>query len=105
MEMLMNKILLPVDSPNAPPGVVHQAAFLARHFHSKIILLQVVTPVSFLARLLEGGDELSVRDLHARIVQRVQKDLDQALRPERRPPGHSDVKGRFSGRILGSAPS
>ena len=103
--MEMNKILLPVDFPNTPPGVVHQAAFLACHFHSKIILAHVVTPVSFPARLLESGDELTARDLRARIVQRVQKDLDQALRPERRPPGHSDVKGRFSGRILGSAPS
>ena len=43
-EMSMNKILLPVDFPNTQPGVVHQAAFLARHFHSEIILLHVVTP-------------------------------------------------------------
>ena len=80
--MLMDKILLPVDFPNAPLGVVHQAAFLARHFHSEIILVHVVTPVSFPARLLESGDELTVRDLHARIVQRAHKELDQVLRPE-----------------------
>ena len=82
MEMLMNKILLPVDFPKAPLGVVHQAAFLARHFHSEIILLHVVAPLSFPAGVLESGDELTARDLHAHIVQRVQKDLDQALRPE-----------------------
>jgi nucleotide-binding universal stress UspA family protein len=82
MEMLMDKILLPVDFPLAPLGVVRQAAFLARHFHSEIILLHVVTPLSFPAGVLESGDELTVRDLHAHIVQRVQKDLDQALRAE-----------------------
>jgi nucleotide-binding universal stress UspA family protein len=82
MDMLMNKILLPVDFPNAPLGMVHEAAFLARHFHSEVILVHVVTPVSFPSRLLESGDELTVRDLHARIVQRAHKDLDQVLRPE-----------------------
>ena len=82
MDMLMNKILLPVDFPNVPLGVVHQAAFLARHFHSEIILLHVVAPLSFPAGVLESGDELTARDLHAHIVLRAQKDLDQALRPE-----------------------
>jgi nucleotide-binding universal stress UspA family protein len=55
MEMLMNKILLPVDFPHAPLGVVHQAAFLARHFHSEIILLHVVAPLSFPAGVPESG--------------------------------------------------
>jgi nucleotide-binding universal stress UspA family protein len=82
MEMLMNKILLPVDFPNISLGVVHQAAFLARHFHSEIILLHVVTPLSYPAGMLEGGHELTARDLHAEIVKRAQKDLDQSLRPE-----------------------
>ena len=82
MDMLMNKTLLPVDFPHAPLGVVHQTALLARHFHSEIILLHVVAPLSFPAGLLESGDELTARDLYAHIVQRVQKDLDQALRPE-----------------------
>jgi nucleotide-binding universal stress UspA family protein len=82
MEMLMNKILLPIDFPNTPLGVVHQAAFLARHFHSEIILLHVVTPFSFPAGVLESGDELTLRDVHAHIVQQAQKDLDQALRSE-----------------------
>ena len=80
--MLMNKILLPVDFPNISPGVVHQAAFLARHFHSEIILLHVVTPLSYPAGMLESGHELTARDLHAEIVKRAQKELDQSLRPE-----------------------
>ena len=33
----MKKILLPIDFPNISMGVVHQAVFLARHFHSEII--------------------------------------------------------------------
>jgi nucleotide-binding universal stress UspA family protein len=32
--------------------------------------------------VLESGDEITARDLHAHIVQRAQADLDQALRPE-----------------------
>jgi nucleotide-binding universal stress UspA family protein len=78
----MNKILLPVDFPNISVGVVHQAAFLARHFHSEIILLHVVTPMSYPAGMLEAGHELTARDLHAEIVKHAQKDLDESLRAE-----------------------
>jgi hypothetical protein len=52
----------------------------------------VVTPLSFPAGVLESGDELTVRDLHAHVVQRVEKDLDQALRPE--------LEGVANGRLL-----
>jgi nucleotide-binding universal stress UspA family protein len=79
---VMNKILLPIDFQNVSPRVVHQAVFLARHFHSEILLLHVVTPFSYPVGLLESGHEITARDLHARIVERAQKDLDQALRPE-----------------------
>jgi nucleotide-binding universal stress UspA family protein len=82
MEMLMNKILLPVDFPNISMGVVHQAAFLARHFHSEIILLHVVPSLSYPAGILESGHELTARDLHAEIIKRIQKELDQSLLPE-----------------------
>jgi nucleotide-binding universal stress UspA family protein len=78
----MNKILLPVDFPNISVGVVHQAAFLARHFHSEIILLHVVTPMSYPAGMLEAGHELTARDLHAEIVKHAQQDLDESLRAE-----------------------
>jgi nucleotide-binding universal stress UspA family protein len=61
---------------------VHQAAWLARRFHAEMILLHVVPPLSYPVGVLESGDEITARDLHAHIVQRAQKDLDQALRPE-----------------------
>ena len=80
--MLMNKILLPVDLPNIQLRVVHQAAFLARHFHSEIILLHVVTPLSYPAGVLESGHELMARDLQAEVIKRAQTDLDQSLQSE-----------------------
>ena len=79
--MLMNKILLPVDFPNSELRVVRQAAFLARHFHSEIILLHVVTQQSYPVGILELGYELT-GNLHAEIVKRAQRDLDQSLRLE-----------------------
>ena len=79
--MLMNKILLPVDFPNSELRVVRQAAFLARHFHSQIILLHVVTPQSYPVGILELGYELT-GNLHAEITKRAQTELDQSLRSE-----------------------
>jgi nucleotide-binding universal stress UspA family protein len=61
--------------------VVHQAAFLARHFHSEIILLHVVAPMSYPVGILEIGYDLT-GDLHAEIMKRAQRDLDQSLRSE-----------------------
>ena len=82
----IHKILVPVAFTDASPGnsrhIVQQAAWLARRFHAEIILLHVVTPLSYPAGMLESGHEITARDLHAHIVQRAQKDLDQALRPE-----------------------
>jgi nucleotide-binding universal stress UspA family protein len=78
----IQKILLPVVFPDTSRHVVHQAAWLARRFHAEIILLHVVTPLSYPAGVLESGHEITARDLHAHIVQRAQKDLDEALRPE-----------------------
>ena len=78
----MNKILLPVDFPNTELRVVRQAAYLARHFHCEIMLVHVVTPLSYPAGVLESGHEITARDLHARIIKQAQKDLDQSLRQE-----------------------
>jgi nucleotide-binding universal stress UspA family protein len=78
----IHKILLPVVLADTAWHVVHQAAWLARRFHAEVILLHVVTPLSYPAGLLEGGHEITARDLHARVVQRAQEDLDQALQPE-----------------------
>lgn len=77
-EMLMNKILLPVDFPNSELRVVRQAAFLARHFHSEIILLHVVTQQSYPVGILELGYELT-GNLHAEITKRARTELDQSL--------------------------
>ncbi len=55
---------------------------MARRFHAEIILLHLVPPLSYPAGVLESGYEITARDLHADIVQRAQKDLDQALLPE-----------------------
>ncbi len=78
----INKILVPIVLADTSRYVVHQAAWLARRLHSEVILLHVVTPLSYPAGILEGGHEMTARDLHAQIVQRAQQDLEQALQPE-----------------------
>jgi nucleotide-binding universal stress UspA family protein len=59
----IRKILLPVDFPNPSLPVIHQAATLARHFHSEIVMLHVV-------------------DMLAATVGWTQEMLDQSLGPE-----------------------
>jgi nucleotide-binding universal stress UspA family protein len=79
----IGKILLPVDFERPSVGVVHQAAALARHFHSEIIMLHVVTPLSYSAGTLEGSYVPSGRDdLLAELIRQAQKHLDQCLKPE-----------------------
>jgi nucleotide-binding universal stress UspA family protein len=78
----IQKILVPVVFTDTSRHVVHQAAWLARRFRAEMILLHVVTPLNYPSGVLESGDEITARDLHAHIVQRAQADLDQALRPE-----------------------
>jgi len=41
--LCLRKILLPVDFPHTALPVIHQAATLARHFHSEIVAVHVVT--------------------------------------------------------------
>jgi nucleotide-binding universal stress UspA family protein len=78
----IQRILVPVVLADTSRHVVQQAAWLARRLRAEIILLHVVTPLSYPAGLLEGGHEITARDLHAHIVERAQEDLDQALHPE-----------------------
>lgn len=59
-------------------AVAPQPAYLARYFKSAIILLHVVTSLSYSAGL-EGGHAITARDLHAEIVKQAQKHLDEAL--------------------------
>ncbi len=78
----IRKILLPVDFPNTSLRVVHQAATLAHHFHSEIVMLHVVTAQSHLAGVPEGGPELAGWDMLAEITRGAEKNLDQSLGPE-----------------------
>jgi nucleotide-binding universal stress UspA family protein len=78
----IRKILVPVVFAEPHRHLLQQAAWLARRFHAEIILLHVVTPFSYPAGWLESGDEITARDLHARVVERAQKDLDRVQGPE-----------------------
>jgi nucleotide-binding universal stress UspA family protein len=78
----IKKILLPVDFPNASLRVIHQAATLAHHFHSEILMLHAPTPVSYAAGLPKDSSKLAGWDLLAEIIKRVQKNLDQTFGPE-----------------------
>jgi len=79
----IKKILLPVEFQNPSSSVVHQATELARHFHSEIVMLNVVTPLSYSAGTLEGSYVPTSReDLLAELIRQAQKLLDQHLEPE-----------------------
>src|ERR1039458_6015921 len=78
----IKKILLPVDFPNASLRVIHQAATLAHHFHSEIVMLHVATALSHTAGVPEDGPELAGWDMLAEIIRGAQKNLDQSLGPE-----------------------
>jgi nucleotide-binding universal stress UspA family protein len=78
----IQKILVPVIFTDASRRAVHQAAWLARRFHAEIILLHVVTPLSYPAGALERGHEITAQDLQAHIVQQAQHELDQDLHPD-----------------------
>jgi len=78
----IRKILLPVDIPIVSLGVIHQAAALARQFHSEIVMLHVVTALSHAAGVPEDSRELAGWDLLAAIIREAQKQQDQSLGPE-----------------------
>ncbi len=78
----IKKILLPVDIPIVSLGVIHQAATLARHFNSEIVILHIVTALSHAAGVPEDNSELASWDLLAEIIREAQKQQDQSLGPE-----------------------
>jgi len=78
----IKRILLPVDIPIASLGVIHQAATLARHFKSEVVMLHVVTPQSRAATEPEDHRELAEEGLLALIKEEAQKQQDQSLGPE-----------------------
>ncbi len=75
----IKKILLPVDIPIASLGVIHQAATLARHFHSEIVMLHVVTAESHAAGVPENGPEFAGWDMVAEIIREAEKNQDRSL--------------------------
>lgn len=78
----IKKILLPVDFPNTSLHVIHEAAMLAHHFHSEIVMLHVVTAQSHAAGVPEAGPELIGWDLLAEITKAAEKDQDHSLKEE-----------------------
>ncbi len=78
----IKKILLPVDLPNASLRVLHQAAMLAHHFQSEIVLLYVVSAESQAAGVPQDGPDLAGWDMLAEIVKGAEKNQDQSLRPQ-----------------------
>jgi nucleotide-binding universal stress UspA family protein len=77
----IQKILLPVDFPNVSLRVVHQAATLAHHFNSELVLLHVVTARSH-AGGVPDGPEFAKWDLLAAMLSEADKSSDQSLRTE-----------------------
>jgi nucleotide-binding universal stress UspA family protein len=75
----IKRILLPVDIPIASFDVIHQAATLARHFDSAVVLLHVVTAQSLAASKPEDNRELAHDGLLAVIKEEAQKQQDQSL--------------------------
>jgi nucleotide-binding universal stress UspA family protein len=81
--MNIHTILLPIDFQSPPAGLVHQAAAIARQFRSTIVILSVVTPLSYSAGMLQGGYVPAGReDLLAELIRQARKNLDQCLQPE-----------------------
>jgi nucleotide-binding universal stress UspA family protein len=71
-----------VDFQDTASSVVHQAAALARHFHSQIVLLHVVTPLSYSAGMLDGNYvPVNREDLLAALLQ-AEELLDRSLKSE-----------------------
>jgi nucleotide-binding universal stress UspA family protein len=78
----IKKILLPVDFPNPSLRVVHQAALLARHLHSEVVMLHVMTPQSHAAGVPEDGPGFASWDLRVALLGEAEKKQDQSLSAE-----------------------
>jgi nucleotide-binding universal stress UspA family protein len=78
----IKKILLPVDFPHPSLGVVHQAATLAHHYHSEIVMLHVATMRSHAAGVPLDNAENGGWDILAEVIAEAEKNLDHSLRSE-----------------------
>ena len=74
----IKKILLPLDLQEAalPVAAIRQAAALVHHFHSELLILHVVKPLTYLV----GND--TARELLDQAVTSEQEKLKQYLGPE-----------------------
>jgi nucleotide-binding universal stress UspA family protein len=77
----IKRILLPVDIPIASLDVIHQAAILAHHFKSEIVLLHVVSAKSHAAGVPEDSRGLAGWDLLAAIMREAQNQRDSSIGP------------------------
>ena len=97
----IKRILLPLDleQTNLPGAVVHDAAALTRHFHSEVIVLHVVEPLTFLA----GSG--TTQDLLDQAVAKEQENLSKCLGPalDGKPFKRIMVKGDPAREILRAA--
>ena len=82
----IRKILLPVvftdPSTDTSLHLMQQAAWLARRFDAEIIILHVVSPLSYPYGMLEPGHDVTARDLHGQVIQYAQRSLDRQLPPD-----------------------
>jgi nucleotide-binding universal stress UspA family protein len=75
----LKKILLPVDIPLSSFSVLHEAATLARHFKSEIVLLHVATALSHSAGVPTDSREMACWDLLAAINRQAQQQSEATL--------------------------
>lgn len=90
--LALQKILLPADFFEGSVGAARQAAALARHFHSEIVLLHVQAALNYRLGALEYGFLDSPGGPPAEIAGRAQKELESFL--------DAELTGISVGRIL-----
>ncbi len=78
----IKQILLPVDIPISTHAVLRQAVALARHFHSQIVLLHVITERSFAAGVPKDKHAAEDWDLLGAVLQQTREEKDKKLAEE-----------------------
>ena len=77
----LSRILLPVDFSERSVGAARYAKSLARHFHSELILLHVLTPPHYEFGALEIGGSM-LGELYRNRAQQASKELDAFMTGE-----------------------
>jgi nucleotide-binding universal stress UspA family protein len=80
--LTIKKILLPVDFPNTSLPVLHQAATLAHHFESEIVVMHARMPQRDAAGMPEDDAEFAALDMLAEIAREAERNKDYPLGPE-----------------------